>query len=685
MNIVQRINKKNVDWLFVTAFQLLLLIFFLLNSAFHDVPITDVIKVFLFQLFAWGLTGYAVFLLLKIKTRNVIETMALSYALGITVSLIAYLLFMLPKLGFLLPAFTIVESIAAIAVIYKYQTEGHQNRAALFDKGLCLGVLGLFLLITLVVVSFVNTMPNETANGSGYYVDWLFWAGNNVAFTRSFPADCLRQVGSEFRYHYFSSLLMAHTSICTGVDINVITFYISGILSSTVFVLSGFYIATRIRTRKIYLPIIMMILLLTDGLSVTQSWHTILCPFGFDYAFSFSMLSTGVLFDMVMENKVKEMMIPSVLFIGMATGFKGPMGAILLVAYEMFALVLIFRKEIKRGLILALSSSGIFLLVYRCFISSSYSSESSPSGLKFIGGLDIDTIIAQQSRIQDMYNFMTSIYRIQSDHLILKIYTVWLYLFRVNRVVMFLMVAALIFFIVSLIKKRFDPLLFCLVPPSIVGVLLTIYTSQQGGSQMYFVMSVFPLAALAGIYAIDKLSQIDKRYCKSIYLGVLLVVVLLLGQSTDLFYGFIRDKFREGMCIVRDRYEETDYSLYYTSPMDYEAFEWLRDNSDNDSVFAIDSYVDQLGRPNYMTAAVFSERFAWNTGKYAPDEEKDAERLEVLLQLWNDPDGVIDQLREEGVDYLLIQVRDGKPDLALLSGGVEEVFRNPNYIIYELV
>ena len=50
MNIVQRINKKNVERLFVTAFQLLLLIFFLLNSAFHDVPITDVIKVFLFQL-----------------------------------------------------------------------------------------------------------------------------------------------------------------------------------------------------------------------------------------------------------------------------------------------------------------------------------------------------------------------------------------------------------------------------------------------------------------------------------------------------------------------------------------------------------------------------------------------------------------------------------------------------------
>ena len=669
----------------VMLFEALILVFLLLNCCFHTVSVWDAVKVFLYQLLAWGVTGQALCFLLKIKCRNTMEMTAFSYALGMVVSIVVYLIFMLPGLGFLLPFVTLILSAGSIVYIRKKHAFSAVTSASRADAGIVLGFLAAFYVITLLAVSFVNSMPNETANGSGYYVDWLYWAGNTISAAKSFPLECLRQAGMEFNYHYFSSLLIATVSLSTKVDVNIISFYLSPVLSGTVFVLSAYYLASRVAKTKVNLIIMMMILLFTEGLSVTQVWHTTLCPFGFDYAFAYGMFVVALLYDMLVDDRIMELVVPSFLFLGMATGCKGPVGLIMLPAFALAAVTLLARKRIKEAFILGLSHLFAFVGVFWFFINSDNVTESSQNGIEF-HGIGLDAVVTNSRFISSIYEKLLLNYRLSDTHPIVKLYAVWLYIFRSNYCAILLLITGVCVWVYLLCRKRFDTLLFCLIGTSFAGIILSVFTTQNGGSQMYFVMATFPACVLAGFYAIDKyITKGNDSKVNYLYYAVLFVIMLTLGRSVNLYYETVIPKIREGILIKTDRTVPEDYPIYYIDRNDYEAFMWMRDNTAEDAVFAIDSYVDTYRRPNYMVAAVFSQRVAWNTGMYAFDVREDAARLTTVLGVWDDADATVTQLREAGVDYLLVRVIDNKRDLTEDTDMLEVVFSNPSYIIYDLV
>ncbi len=41
-------------------------------------------------------------------------------------------------------------------------------------------------------------------------------------------------------------------------------------------------------------------------------------------------------------------------------------------------------------------------------------------------------------------------------------------------------------------------------------------------------------------------------------------------------------------------------------------------------------------------------------------------------------------LRDEGVDYVLVMIGDNKPDLCSMVSDVNEVYRNLHYVVYSI-
>lgn len=681
-----QIIKSNRTFLWIL--QLIIFVFLMINYVFHDISFVSVVKIFLYQFFAWFIVGYVFFKIAKISVNNFAEVIAFSYSFGAILALASYLIFMILGIGFLLPYFTVFEGLLSIFYIYKSAKSNNyldNYKVNIFSMIVCLAFLFTFYVFSICAVSFVNTMPNETG-GTGYYVDWLFWAGNNIAFTKNFPSASFRQIGEGiWNYHYFSSILMAQVSLCTGVDINQISFYFSGILSGIIFIFSGYYFASRVLKRKLFVVILMCAVLFTDGTTVTFTWHTLICPFGFDWGYAYGMMAIAVLGEILVNGKFKELFIPSIFLIAMTTGCKGPVGVIVLVAYGVAAISFLFRGQLKKGFISGLAWLTSFTGVYFAFISDS-ANTASTAGLQYIGGFGINTVVSTATWVANIYNSFLSAYRIQGEHLLVKLYAVWLYIYRSNKVISTLVVIALIMLILDLLKRHLDIFLYGLMLSSVIGIILSIYTIQSGESQMYFMMAMFPAGALAGMYSIERFGEVIRKNIKLNYLykGTIIIILCTLGLSMNRYYEIVIPKIQEGIAVIRGKYTQEDYGSYYADSTEYEMFRWLKNNTDKNCVFAIDSFVDAHGKDCHMIAGVFSERYVWNEEKYVPDLEEASRRNSIVQSLQNDAENALQQMKNEGVSYLVYQLSINKVELGDLSSKLTEVFRNEHYIIYKL-
>ena len=676
-------SKKNRYYLLLL--QGLIFSFLLLNYIFHDVSLSTVIKIYLYQFFAWFLTGRAIVRLLKMQVEKYSKIISLSYTFGAISSIIIYFVFMLSGLRAILPLFTVIQSGLTAFFLYKKQHIDEYETDD-YGVGVCLAFLFIYLVLSLCAVSFVSSFPNETSCGTGYYIDWPYWAGNNIAFTKGFPADSFRQTGTEFKYHYFSSILMAQAALSTGVDINWISFYYSSILGGIILVLASYYCATSFVKNKWLVVVLMLTLLFTDGTTTALTWHSIICPFGFDYGYSYGMMSLAILAEIYRKNRFYALFFPSCLFIAMTTGCKGPVGAVVLVAYEITSLLYLIQGRIKQGIVSGLGWFISFLVIYMVFINSS-AAFSEASGIQYIGGLGIDTVITNARWVAAIYNSVLAQYRIMGDHLLVKIYSVLLYIYRADKAVITLLLVALGLLLHDLVNKRFDGVLLSLLISSLTGILLAIYTTQSGGSQMYFMMGVFPAAAMSGGYALERISNWTqvKHNCFGLYKGLCIVLLLTIGISVNQYYETIIIKVREGISVVRNTYTAEDYGQYFADSTDYKAFEWIKNNTEENAVLAIDSHKDYYGRNNSMIMGVFSQRFIWNETEYVPDSEEAKRRNEIVTNVINNPDEYLSLMRAEGVDFFVHQVRNDGIEYLSQSTLLTEVYANAHYVIYKLL
>lgn len=668
--------------------QLMILVFVLINCAAHHLGLLDGMKIFLYQFFAWYMAGYAVLLLSRIRTGTMTERLALSYGFGSTFSMLVYFLLVIPGWKASLPYVTLAEGLAASVCVFRKESGSKEAGQESGYMPLCLALLFVYLLLFTFAGSFVNSMPDETG-GTGYYVDWAFWAGNNIGFTKGFPIDRFRQVGVPFAYHYFSSLLMAQSSLCTGVDINVISFYFSGIFGGILLIFSACWFGTKVLRNKWLLLVFMLAVLFTNGNYTTFTWHILICPFGYDYGQAYGMLTLGALTEILLRKRNREYLWISCVFLAMCTGSKGPVGALVLVACGVAALSMLIRKDFRMGMLSGFLWLLSFLTVYCVFIMPHSSGGSGTSRIEYIGGLDLKTLSSSSMFLPGIVDELRNGYRITGHSRLLALISIFLYVYRSNKVVTLLMGIGLIRILCDLFRKKVDTLLYALEVTCLVGILLAIYLTQTGGSQMYFMMGMYPMGAMAGLYVLD--AWLTGRNIVSfrkelITHGAVFTVVCMLGMSVSSYYETVLPKFRDGFATIRHKLAATDYTLHsfsYIDQEDWKIFAWLKENTPEMAVFAMDSFENILGKEAPMVAGVFSQRYVWNEQKYVRTAEKEA-RNKVMEGLETDLEGTIRTLKQNGVSYLLSRVKEGKEELGNRTDLLREEFRNEHYVIYSL-
>jgi len=652
--------------LFLFAIQSIIAFFIFLNVYVHSLPLYYCFCIFLYQYFLVYLLGHLIVRYFEISYKSYFEDIAFSYIMGCIISIVEYFTIMLLKIENITPILALIQIVVVVIISIRKRTDDNYPVCSLFDA-ITLIALTFYYLVATIVVSFVNSMPNETG-GTGYYVDWLFWVGNNIGLTKTFPVDSFRQIGIPYKYHYFSSILFAQFSLATSISIKELSFYFSFILSGVILIFSSYSLCKLLINHKLLCFMAFWGILFSDGLLSVYSWHTIICPFGFDYALSFGIISLVALLYFIKKPKDYKVLFLSGLILAVTTGLKGPVALVMLSGFGVACIYMLCKQEfvsgIVSGIVWIIAFCSIFLLFVMNFNDDSQT------------GLLINSISNFQNPwVADIYSILLNSFK-SNGNLFLKIGAICLYIVRVNEFAIVLACVNLCVLIYDKFHRKEFKIeqLICNVIV-VTGVIMSVITYQSGGSQIYFAISIIPFAIVGGISAIERFT-FNKRFFKEILCALLVSVFVF---SSVIFLHNILPKISEGIECINNNLGVGDYRRCYVDKTDYDAFLWLYNNTDEDVIVAMDSFYDSLGRPSYLTAGVFSERYIWNEQYYAYSIDEAYRRNGIFEKIRNNPEETINNLIDEGVDYLMLNVENTN-----VEDDNKMVYSNEKYIIYKL-
>ena len=650
--------------------QLFLFFLCLINGFLCELSLSDSLIYFGFQLLGIFIPGLALAIVSGRERNSGIELFAWSYVLGLALLLLEYVLAMVLHISGFAWILSIAISVLSLYVIYRKQPDSHFEEK-LYDWIVLPAISLAAIIVCFFSVSLANPVFNITKD-TYLNKDFLFWIGNSISFTKSFPVQDFRLAGIPFFYHYFSSTIIAISSILTGIEVLELSYHYTYLIPCVLMVFSAYAMLKKMVHHKILVYAGILLILFCEGSTVFITSHLYFCPFGFDYAYALAMLGMALLIEMEeKQNFGFRNVLLSSLLIALCTGFKGPIAIVVLIGYGVMAFSLLIRKKWKEGLISGISWLSSFLLVYVLFISGMFSDIEQANGLIFLGPL----------RAFD-YNFWAI--GILDDLLsqgfpdggISRLYALFLYVFRSNRAAMALLILCTVYVVYQFIrKKKVSVIHLCLIAICLWGILLTINTYQDGNSQMYFIMSIFPFGILAGLSCLNEVT--DRRNIAAI---VILVLLALIS------YGDVRRCIDERIkpecenAIAVHKGETGQYSSrYFVSKNDYDLSMWLKHNTGEKDYIAVDTF-EYDGIRKEEIFGVFSKRYIWNDGQYA-DETIQAARRGLVDELYKGRKEALDELKKEKVVYL-IQTLSVHPEK--LPYGLETVFGNDDYLVYKL-
>ena len=650
-------------------FQLLLFVVCLLPSFCCETSILYAFVYYAYQLLGVFIPGLAIASFINIKHKDEINIYLWSYICGLFINLIEYVTLSSLKLSNYSIILVIVILIISLCILKKNKKTIDSIKINI-DLLYVLIICSLLLIMCFICITCLYPLPSYNG-GTNYNKDFLFWIGNSISFIKGLPVQTFSLVGEKLYYHYFSSIIIAHACLSTYIDPYTICFNYSYIIPCILLVFSSYSLLNKIIKNKFLIYLGIILALMTEGASTFLTSHLYFCSFGFDYAYSFAIVSMGVLIDICEDNTVSfENAIISCVLISLITGFKGPVSVVLLMAYCVYALYAIFNKKYKEGIGIGVLWLLSFLIVYCICITNIFSDIPRKNNLEFLG-----VVKSFDNNIWaiDNLNKLTTSFGL-SDGIFTRMIALILYILQSNFSAMSLLIAGIIIQVIQLVKNKRIPIVcIALITLCIWGILLTVITHQDGNSQMYFIMATFPYCILIGLYSIDSLNLKNNK----LYLAIIIIICLSLTSLKRFVFERVIPEINNGINVINGKMDEYNYRYFFTKS-DYELALWLKDNTKSNDYIAIDCF-EYNGLRKELGIGVLSERFIWNDGQYANDNEKDRRR-NIVNEIFEGNEKSILDLKNENVQYL-VQTLDVNPNFTL-SNKLEIVYKNDSYIVY---
>lgn len=638
----------------------------------HRAPFMEGVSFFLFQTFCVILPGTALNTLLRVRQLNRIENVLLCYVWGFLLNIIAYFLTVPFGIGsYIRVLYVVLTIIALLILLCKTDKDSVVEARVSKSEVFAITVTAVLFVIYIFVFSLRWAM---TEHGKDFYNDLLFWIGNTIALKEKFPPIDFRALYEGYKYHYFGSVQQAVVALVTErpvFNLAVRYSYIEGVLFLG---LSVSCITMRlIKNSKVVLFTILLMLFSTgfeEKSVVTYIWHIYQVPMSFEIAVSFELIILLLLIIQNQEKKVNPFILIIMAFsMAVCTGTKGPVGAIALFGVGVMCIYWMFvRREYGKAILygtVTLLSFGVvygFLLAdrHQAYVIEPVVTDAANSVQGTIASGDVSGMLADK---------LVSV--------LMGIAGYFRYIFLANP---WTFVPALLFCAYKIIRRSISIEQTVMFGMMVIGSALGYHMHYGGDSQMYFTLAVFFMAALLTGIGFDNYCsflQIKKPRYKVIESIVISVLFLIVVSST--FRWNYRRSFQEhariGLAYLNNKpCENITTWNWVMSQSEYEAYEWIRDNTEMDAIFLSDVFFINRYESYFYPGAFTERRILFN---------RNDDIIDRGWACYHGDENAAGSFKKDGVSYI-IQNKYRSPDFRLSETLGENVFENEEMAVYKL-
>lgn len=694
-NVKKRLFDKSIisvaAWMFVMT-----TVYSVVAGILLLCPAQDVILNILFQFFLMTVPGLTVTVTLFKEKHDPLFASFLSYAFGYVIIIIEYFVSMPLGRQYCLLTALLVFALSCILLWIKRDVLKTDH----LNEKIPLGYLIVFLV--LLVSAFFSFSAKvggaENVQIISMMPDNQFWLGNASALSISFPPVNTRLAGYAFRYHYFSSIPIAFQANATGMSVySVATVYYA--LPKSLLLFGGVYAvlsSLKLNTKSIVFA--MLAIIFTTGIEVlnyqTLVYHMMLQPFGYDVAIG---CSCWMLYFVVEQYHKKvfdcKLCACAIIFMATACGSKSPIAAIFMIAAGIICFGWLFGKEYIKAFSYGLGLLAAFALVIVTIVINPSTTTNTTTG-----GFSPHQLFYYNSVLRSLYS--TSLCKMQPKFLILPT-VVCIYLMADPLPTFFGIVGI---FHIAKWKKARNAVYLGFAVSVLVGVCMGLLWEHAGKSNLYYAMTARVLAIIFGACLFDK-ELAKAKPILSRNFASLLSVMLCFQMFLFFFVGFdegcfksmcrgihkLSDVYTNNVCsdFVASHYYEPQ-CVNYTDIDKVEALNWIRKNTDKESVIATHDSVavnPNFSMQNYMYSPIFSERICYMEGciymRSGKAHEDVLRRTDLLYRMYRNDKEALLQLKEEGVDYIVCD-RSEYPLFNPTPKYATMVFRNGRISVYKI-
>ncbi|SFH94690.1 hypothetical protein SAMN04487830_1146 [Pseudobutyrivibrio sp. OR37] len=617
---------------------------------------------------------------LKLSTR-----ILAGFFIGFLYLATLYFLESMSKLNGLIMVAGPITTIIAIIVYLKKGKPSFYNADEHF-RWTGIIIFGFIYLVSVLnfQLKYMGALDGRTVQ---VYHDYLFHTGNIVSLSRSFPNTDIRIEGLTFYYHYYYELIFA---MCKHIfKMDAFRLYMNGnaLMCAMPTTVALMIIGERIRGGKIthrfnyfvycagtLVSLICVMPLNIVGIKLPVSWldnHLFSNANALGMAMALSVLVVDILVEVWYDKLSVKVLVGLYLLSAAATGFKGTTG-ILLVAITWSVYViesLILKKfHLPRFLYAVVVTLG-FAFTYMVVTVGLNSSGSNNRAMKLspegtIGAGRVGQIITKLG-----FDYMSF---------------PWVVIAVVLCAIC--IIGPMIFAFTGFTVSKFKTLIhegvigdifdWFVIGSVIMGVIGFCFITVPGMSQGYFVITNAGFIFYGAIrYAVDH------RKSLVAYVTFASLAVGTLCLAADVAY-FCYDDVKQAAVFKEQAGDEP--SKVSDGMMD--AYIWLRDNTPEDSVVAVDRFSEETDyRSIFFYCSAFSERQCYLEGyDYSDVTEK---QIEAMMSINNKffSDNVAEAetaMDMSGVDYLVVTNMQ-HPNYKAKSQKLSLVFTNEEVDIYK--
>ena len=379
-------------------------------------------------------------------------------------------------------------------------------------------------------------------------------------------------------------------------------------------------------------------------------------------------------------------------FATLTTGIKGPIGAVAVLGiWSVVVLGILLRKVSPKTVFPLLIITAGFLLVYMTILGSK--GQSNASGESVIAFAKIADIAFWKKPLLSVLKRLGLPKIVRYPIMLLVFAIFYLSIFFIPFCIGYIRELVL----VLTGRKEYEPGKVLVYAEFAIGFIAMMLLNYSGHSQIYFgLIAVFLAPAIAFWFLEDLEEKSTVSESADRFLGVCAVIMAaMLIFSAGSFSIFMADHISSAVSGANPHPKE---SLYMSVSKDeYEAMEWIEDNTEADALLATDRYYSVAPKDysyenrwanRFFLYGVYSNRFIYIGGSgynmKQADWPKRKEMIETNSKLYDVNNASRGDLaRELGVDYVVVSKRFTKvPNLE--NKDYELCFSNKDVDIYKV-